>query len=106
MKITSSIEYATRLMTTLARAHGSAPLPAERELDPLRQRITEFQLKEQAARLGVEAIEARAGAEVLASADAVFLTNSLIGLRAVGAIDSRQIPGHALIERLDAARLD
>ena len=59
-----------------------------------------------AARLGVEAIEARAGAEVLASADAVFLTNSLIGLRAVGAIDSRQIPGHALIERLDAARLD
>jgi Rrf2 family protein len=30
MRITSSIEYATRLMTTLARAHGSAPLPAER----------------------------------------------------------------------------
>lgn len=30
MKITSSIEYAARLMTALARAHGSAPLPAER----------------------------------------------------------------------------
>ena len=30
MRITSSIEYATRLMTTLARAHGTAPLPAER----------------------------------------------------------------------------
>ena len=30
MKITSSIEYATRLMTTLAKAHGLAPLPAER----------------------------------------------------------------------------
>ena len=30
MKITSSIEYATRLMTTLARAYGQAPLPAER----------------------------------------------------------------------------
>lgn len=30
MKITSSIEYATRLMTTLSRAHGQAPLPAER----------------------------------------------------------------------------
>ncbi|MFZ2220291.1 MAG: chromosome segregation protein SMC, partial [Rhodoferax sp.] len=29
-------------------------LQLERELDPLRQRITEFQLKEQAARLGVE----------------------------------------------------
>ena len=30
MKITSSIEYATRLMPTLARAHGQAPLAAER----------------------------------------------------------------------------
>jgi Rrf2 family protein len=30
MKITSSIEYATRLMATLARAYGQAPLPAER----------------------------------------------------------------------------
>jgi Rrf2 family protein len=30
MKITSSIEYATRLMTSLARAHGAAPLTAER----------------------------------------------------------------------------
>jgi Rrf2 family protein len=30
MRITSSIEYAARLMTTLARAYGSAPLPAER----------------------------------------------------------------------------
>ncbi len=30
MRITSSIEYATRLMTTLSRAHGQAPLPAER----------------------------------------------------------------------------
>ena len=29
----------------------------ERELDPLRQRITEFQLKEQAARLGFEQYE-------------------------------------------------
>lgn len=30
MKITSSIEYATRLMVTLAAEHGKAPLPAER----------------------------------------------------------------------------
>ena len=30
MRITSSIEYATRLMLTLAREHGRAPLPAER----------------------------------------------------------------------------
>lgn len=30
MKITSSIEYAARLMTTLAREHGGLPLTAER----------------------------------------------------------------------------
>ncbi len=30
MRITSSIEYATRLMTTLAREHGKAPVPSER----------------------------------------------------------------------------
>ncbi len=30
MKITSSTEYATRLMVTLARAHGQAAMPAER----------------------------------------------------------------------------
>lgn len=30
MKITSSIEYATRLMVALAREHGKAPVPAER----------------------------------------------------------------------------
>lgn len=30
MRITSSIEYAARLMTTLAREHGKAPVPAER----------------------------------------------------------------------------
>lgn len=35
MRITSSIEYATRLMVTLAAEHGAAPVPAERlaELD-------------------------------------------------------------------------
>ncbi len=30
MRITSSIEYATRLMVTLASEHGNAPVPAER----------------------------------------------------------------------------
>lgn len=30
MRITSSIEYATRLMVTLASEHGGAPVPAER----------------------------------------------------------------------------
>ncbi|HEY1231258.1 MAG TPA: chromosome segregation protein SMC, partial [Ramlibacter sp.] len=41
-------------LTIKLRASDERRLQIERELDPLRQRITEFQLKEQAARLGFE----------------------------------------------------
>ncbi len=41
-------------LTAKLRANDERRLQLERELDPLRQRITEFQLKEQAARLGFE----------------------------------------------------
>ena len=41
-------------LTAQLRASDERRLVLERELDPLRQRITEFQLKEQAARLGLE----------------------------------------------------
>jgi chromosome segregation protein len=41
-------------LTNKLRASDERRLSLERELDPLRQRITEFQLKEQAARLGLE----------------------------------------------------
>lgn len=41
-------------LTTKLRASDERRLTLERELDPLRQRITDFQLKEQAARLGFE----------------------------------------------------
>lgn len=41
-------------LTGKLRASDERRLQLERELDPLRQRITEFQLKEQAARLGFE----------------------------------------------------
>ena len=41
-------------LTHKLRASDERRLTLERELDPLRQRITEFQLKEQAARLGFE----------------------------------------------------
>jgi chromosome segregation protein len=41
-------------LTLKLRASDERRLQLERELEPLRQRITEFQLKEQAARLGVE----------------------------------------------------
>jgi chromosome segregation protein len=41
-------------LTAKLRASDERRLQLERELDPLRQRITEYQLKEQAARLGFE----------------------------------------------------
>ena len=41
-------------LTAKLRASDERRLVLERELDPLRQRITEFQLKEQASRLGFE----------------------------------------------------
>ena len=41
-------------LTAKLRASDEHRLKLERELDPMRQRITDFQLKEQAARLGVE----------------------------------------------------
>ncbi|WP_353140174.1 chromosome segregation protein SMC [Limnohabitans sp.] len=41
-------------LTTKLRASDERRLKLERELEPLRQRITDFQLKEQAARLGLE----------------------------------------------------
>ena len=44
-------------LTGKLRASDERRLGLERELDPLRQRITEFQLKEQAARLGFEQYE-------------------------------------------------
>jgi chromosome segregation protein len=44
-------------LTAKLRASDERRLQLEREMDPLRQRITEFQLKEQAARLGFEQYE-------------------------------------------------
>ncbi len=44
-------------LTAKLRASDERRMQLERELDPLRQRITEFQLKEQAARLGFEQFE-------------------------------------------------
>jgi len=41
-------------LTAKLRASDERRLQVERELEPLRQRITDFQLKEQAARLGLE----------------------------------------------------
>jgi chromosome segregation protein len=46
-------------LTNKLRASDERRMLLERELDPLRQKITEFQLKEQAARLGFEQYEAQ-----------------------------------------------
>jgi branched-chain amino acid aminotransferase/4-amino-4-deoxychorismate lyase len=56
-----------------------------------------------AAALGVETAEVRAGPKALAEAEAFFLTNSLMGVRRVGALDARPTPGHRLIDRLAGA---
>jgi branched-chain amino acid aminotransferase/4-amino-4-deoxychorismate lyase len=53
-----------------------------------------------AARLGVEASEVRAGPEALVAAEAVFVTNSLIGVRAVASLGVRRWAPHTLVERL------
>jgi chromosome segregation protein len=44
-------------LTATLRSHEERRLQLERELDPMRQRITDLQLKEQAARLGFEQFE-------------------------------------------------
>ncbi|WP_295954803.1 chromosome segregation protein SMC [Rhodoferax sp.] len=59
-------------LTARLRASDEARMQNERALDPLRQRITEFQLKEQAARLGSEQFsqlltEANADLEAIAT---------------------------------------
>jgi predicted nucleic acid-binding Zn-ribbon protein len=59
-------------LTTKLRASDERRLQIERELDPLRQRITELQLKEQAARLGSDQyhqmlVDAQADLEALAA---------------------------------------
>jgi branched-subunit amino acid aminotransferase/4-amino-4-deoxychorismate lyase len=58
---------------------------------------------EAAAALGVVVVEARAGPEALQAAEAVFLTNSLIGVRAVSGLDGRAFGEHPLVARLAEA---
>jgi len=53
-----------------------------------------------AATLGVALSEVRAGAEVLGRAEAVFLTNSLVGLRPVATLDERRLNRPPLLDAL------
>ncbi len=72
-------------LTAKLRASDEHRLKLERELDPLRQRITDFQLKEQAARLGVEQYSqllAEAQADLAAVAQSITESNvRLAGLQ-------------------------
>lgn len=58
---------------------------------------------EAARGLKLEVLEVRADADDLAQAEGVFLTNSLIGLRRVSALDGRPLARSLLVERLAAA---
>ena len=52
--------------------------------------------------LGVEVREVRAGAEVLQAAEALFLTNSLIGVRPAGGLKGQAFVPHRLVAALAA----
>ncbi|MES2530344.1 MAG: chromosome segregation protein SMC, partial [Pseudomonadota bacterium] len=70
-------------LTLKLRASDERRITLERELDPLRQRITEFQLKEQAARLGFEQY-AQLLADAQADLEAVALSIETDKVRLTG----------------------
>jgi aminodeoxychorismate lyase len=55
-----------------------------------------------AAGLAIEAVEVRVGLAAVQTADAVFVTNSLIGVGAVASLDGRAMPSHPLVASLAA----
>ena len=70
-------------LTAKLRASDERRMQHERQLDPLRARITEFQLKEQAARLGLEQYSSLLQ-DAQADLEAVALSISEGGVRAAG----------------------
>ncbi|MFX5960913.1 hypothetical protein ABTE72_19375, partial [Acinetobacter baumannii] len=65
-------------LTNKLRASDERRQQLEKALDPLRQRITEFQLKEQAARLGLEQYSTlleEAGADLAAVSQSIAEAN-------------------------------
>jgi branched-chain amino acid aminotransferase/4-amino-4-deoxychorismate lyase len=65
--------------------------------------IMRGQVIEAAAAMGVVVEEVAAGAAALAGAEALFITNSLIGLRGVRELDGRAYGEHSLVEALRTA---
>ncbi|MFM6990181.1 MAG: chromosome segregation protein SMC [Rhodoferax sp.] len=70
-------------LTAKLRASDERRLQLERELEPLRQRITDFQLKEQAARLGFEQYQSQLF-EAQADMDAIAKSLEEGGVRLAG----------------------
>jgi len=65
--------------------------------------VTRAEVLAAAARLGISTHQTRATPEVLANAEAVFLTNALVGVRPVVELDGRGFAPHALSAALAAA---
>jgi len=65
--------------------------------------LTRGRVLDAARSLDVEVHEVSIGAEALDEAEAVFLTNSLIGLRPARRFEGESFGPHALVERLDQA---
>lgn len=65
--------------------------------------ITRGQVLRAARALGVEAVEARVRPRSLAAAEAVMVSNSLIGLRPAASLDGRPLPPHPLAAQLALA---
>jgi len=65
--------------------------------------VMERQTAAAAATIGIEARQVRVGPEALVGADAVFLTNSLIGVRRAFLAGQAPPPPHALVERIAGA---
>ncbi len=70
-------------LTAKLRASDERRLQLERELEPLRQRITDFQLREQAARLGFEQYQSQL-LEAQADMDAIAASLEAGGVRLSG----------------------
>ena len=75
------------------------PAPETGRMDGVMAR----QVADAAVALGIEARHVREGAEALDGADAVFLTNSLIGVRPAFLVGQAPPAPNALVERLTAA---
>lgn len=65
--------------------------------------ITRAAVLELAERMKIEVAEDMIAPQRLARADGAFLTNSLIGLMPLSRVEGREIPGHRLTGRLQAA---